>query len=81
MNSGNSKTYDSHRLLHNFLDKINLKIKDKYVALSNLSICYTWKNKKTSCKNNTFKISAPTWNEVFELPNGSYSVSEYLYLF
>ena len=48
MNSGNSKTYGSHRLLHNFLDKINLKIKDKYVASSNLSICYTWKNIKKS---------------------------------
>ena len=67
MNSENSKTSDPHRLLLYLLDKINLKSSDKYVALSNLSIYYTWKNK--------FKISAPTWNEEFELPDGSYSVS------
>ena len=48
---------------------------DKYVALSNLSIYYTWKNIKTLCKGNKFKTSAPTWNEKFELPDGSYSVS------
>ena len=48
----------------------------KYVALSNLRICYTWKNIKKSYKTNKFKISAPTWNEEFELPNGSYSVSD-----
>ena len=48
---------------------------DEYVALSNLSIYYTWKNIKKSNKNNNFKISAPTWNEKFELPDGSYSVS------
>ena len=35
---------------------------------------YTWKNIKKSCKNNKFKISAPTWNEKFDLPDGSYSV-------
>ena len=40
MNSGNSKTSDSHRLLLNILDKINLKRRDKYVPLSNLSIYY-----------------------------------------
>ena len=44
MNSGNSKTSDPHRLLLNLLDKINIKRSDKYVALSNLSIYYTWKN-------------------------------------
>ena len=46
MNSGNSKTSDPHRLLLKLLDKINLKRSDKYVALSNLSIYYKWKNKK-----------------------------------
>ena len=44
MNSGNSKTTNPHRLLLNISDKINLKRKDKYIALSNLSICYTWEN-------------------------------------
>ena len=70
MNSGNSKTYESHRLLLNLKDKIHLKRKDKYIALSNLSIYYTWKNIKKSQKKNKFKISAPTWNEELELPDG-----------
>ena len=47
---------------------------DKYPVLSNLSICYTSKDIKKSYENNKFKISAPTWNDEFELPNGSYSV-------
>ena len=46
------------------------------IALSNLSIYYTWKNIKSSYNNNKFKISAPTWNDKFELPDGSYSVSD-----
>ena len=47
MNSGNSKTYNAGRLLLNRSDKINLKRSNKYVALSNLSIYFTWKNKNT----------------------------------
>ena len=74
MNSENSKTSDAHRLLLNLSDKINLKRSDKYVYLSNLSIYYTWKNIKKSYKNNKFKILTPTWNEKFELPDGSYSI-------
>ena len=73
-NSKNSKTSDPHRLLINLADKLNLKKNDKYVALSNLSIYYAWRNIKKSYENNKFKISAPTWDEEFELPNGSYSV-------
>ena len=65
MNSKNSGTYNSHRILPNPADKINLKLNDKYVALSNLSIYYAWKNIKKSYKNNKFKISVPTWNEEF----------------
>ena len=76
MTSKNSKTSDRHRLLLNLTGKIDLKRKDKNIALSNLSIYYTWKNIKKSYKNNKFKISAPTWNEEFELPDGSYSVSD-----
>ena len=64
MNSRNSKTSDPDRLLLNLTDKINCRRKDEYIALSNLSIYYTWKNNK-------FKISALTWNEEFELPDGS----------
>ena len=69
IDSENSKTSDPHRLL-NLSDKTNLKGSDKYVALSNLSIYYTWKNIKKYYKNNKFKMSAPTCNEEFELPVG-----------
>ena len=62
MNSENSKTSDPQRLLLNLRDKTNLKRSDKHVALSNLSIYYTWKNKEKSYKNNKFKISDPTRN-------------------
>ena len=60
MNSENSKTSDPYRLLLNLTEKIDLRRKDQYIALSNLSIYYTWKNMKKSYKNNKFKISAPT---------------------
>ena len=76
MNSGNSKISDPQRLLLNLSDKVTLKRSDQYVALSDLSIYYTWKKKKNSFKNNTFNISDPTWNEVFELLDGLYSVSD-----
>ena len=76
MNSKNSKTSDLHRPLLNLTDKKDLKRKDKYIALLNLSIYYTYKNIKKSCKNNKPKILAPTWNEEFELPDGSYSISD-----
>ena len=76
MNSENSKTFDSHRLLLNLTDKVKLKRSDNYVALSNLSIYCTWKNIKKPYKNNKFKISTPTKNEEFELPDGSYFVSD-----
>ena len=56
-------------------DKLDLRTGQKTVALSNLSIYYTWKNVKSSYNNNKFKISAATWSEEFELPDGSYSVS------
>ena len=70
-NSKDSKTFDPHRLLFILTDKIILKRSDKCVALSNLSICYIWKNIKKSYKNNKFKISAPTWNEELELRDRS----------
>ena len=83
-NSENSGTSDPHRLLLNLPDKTNLKKSDKYVASSNLSIYYTWKNIKKSYKNNKFKISALTMNEEFELLDGSYStldIQEYFEYF
>ena len=66
MNSENIKTSDLHRLSLNLADKINLSRSDKYVALWNLTIYYTWKNIKKSYKNNISKISAPTWNEEYK---------------
>ena len=76
MNSKNSETSDPRRLLLILTDKINLKRSDKYVALSNLSAYYTWKNVKNSYKNNRFKMSASTCNGELELHDGSYSVSD-----
>ena len=76
MNSRNSKTLDHHRLLLNFLIKINLQRRNRYIALSNLIIYYTWKNIKKWYKNNKFKISTPTRNEEFELTGEPYSVSD-----
>ena len=75
MNSENSKTSKSHVLNLKLTDKLDLRIGEKVIALSNLSIYYTWKKIKSSCNNNKFKISAPTWNDEFELPDGSLSVS------
>ena len=60
----------------NLLDKINLKRSQEYVALSDLNFYYTWKDMEKTYKNNKFKLSAQTWNEKFELPDGSYSVSD-----
>ena len=75
MNFKNSKASNPHRLLLNLSEKINLKRKDKYVALSHLSIYYTWKIKKVIKKKKKIKMSAPTSNEEFELPDG-YFVSK-----
>ena len=75
-NFENSKTSDPHRLLLSLLDKTNLKRSDKYFTLSNLSIYYLRKKIKNLYKRNKLKISVPTWNEEFELPDGSYSVSD-----
>ena len=56
--------------------KRNLKNPNKNIALGNLSICYTWKNINSAYNNNKFKISVPTWNDTFDLSNGSYSIEE-----
>ena len=76
MNSKNSKTSKEHILALKLTNKLDLRIGEKTIALSNLSIYYTWKNIKSSYNNNKFKISAPTWNDKFELPDGLYSVSD-----
>ena len=76
MNSENSRTPKPHILILKLTNKLDLRIGKKVIALSNLSIYYTWKNIKSSYNNNKFKISAPIWNDEFELPDGSYSISD-----
>ena len=76
MNSENSKTPKPHVLILKLTNKLDLRIGKKVIALSNLSIYYTWKNIKNSYNCNQFKISAPTWNDEFELPDGSYSITD-----
>ena len=76
MNTENSKTNEPHRFKLDLPDKLNLKNPNKNMALANLSIYYTWKNIKSEYNNNKFKISAPTWNDTFDLPDGSYSIAD-----
>ena len=76
MNIENSKTSKPHVLTLKLTSKLDLRFREKVIALSNLSIYYTWKNIKSTYNNNKFKISAPTWKDKFELSDGSYSVSD-----
>ena len=76
MNTLNSKTNESNKFVYQFTHKLNLKNPNKTMALANLSIYYTCKNIKSEYNNNKFKISAPTWNNQFSLPDESYSVSD-----
>ena len=61
MNTANIKTKHSNKFAYNFIDK--------------LSIYYTWKIIKSDYNNNKFKISAPTWNDTFDVLDGSYSIA------
>ena len=81
MNTENSKTNEPHRFKLDLTDKLNLKNPNKNMALANFSIYYTWKNIKSEYKNNKFKISAPTWNVNFDLPDGSYSIADIQHYF
>ena len=76
MNSENSKTSEPHVLILKLTDNLDLRRGKKIIALPNLSIYYTWKNIKSPYNNNKFKISTPTWNDKFELPDELYSVSD-----
>ena len=76
MNSENSKSSEPHRFTLDLTGKLNLKDPKKSMALANLNIYYTWKNIKSEYNNNKFKISAPTWNDTFNLPDGSCSISD-----
>ena len=76
MNAENSRTSEYHVLVLKLFEKLDLRRGQKSVALSNLSIYYTWKNIKSSYNNKNFKISATTWSDEIELPDGSYSISD-----
>ena len=76
MNSKNSKTSKPYKFKYDLIDKLDLRNPNKNMALANLSIYFTWKNVKSTYNNNKFKISAPTWNETFDLPDGLYNISE-----
>ena len=76
VNRKNSKTSDPYRFRLDLTDKLNLKDPKKNIALANLSIYYTRKNIKSEYNNNKFKMSAPTWKDTFNLPDGSYSISD-----
>ena len=76
MNSKNNKTNQPYKFKYDLIDKLDLKNPNKNMALVNLSIYYTWKNVKSTYNNNKLKISAPTLNETFDLPDESYSISE-----
>ena len=71
MSSEKSKTSEPHILKLKLTDKLDLRLDKKVIALSNVSMYYTWNNIKSSYNNNKFKISTPTWNEEFTLPDGS----------
>ena len=71
MNTEYSKTNEPPRNRLTLTDKLNLKDLNKNMALANLSIYYTWKDIKSAYNNNKFKMSAPTWNYEFDMPDGS----------
>ena len=76
MNSKNSKTNELNRFKYDLINKLDFKNPNKNMPLPYLSIYYIWKNVKSTYNNNKFKISAPTWNKTFDLPDGSYNISE-----
>ena len=76
MNTVNSKTNEQHKFVPSLSQRLDLKSSNEYVALQTLSIYYTQKNIRKHYKNSKLKIIAPTWNEEFELPDGSYFVSD-----
>ena len=76
MNSENSKTSNPNVLTLKLVNKLDLRFGEKVITLLNLNIYYTQKNIKSLYNNNKFKMSASTWNDEFELPDGSYSISD-----
>ena len=67
-------TSETHILILKLTERLDLRRGEKIIALSNLSVYYTWKNIKSSYNNNKFKIFASTCHDKFELSDGSYSI-------
>ena len=76
MNTENSKASEPHRFKLDLTGKFNLKNPKKNIALTNLSIYYTWKNINSEYNNNKSKTSVPTWKGTFDLIHGSYSIDD-----
>ena len=76
MNTEKSKMNKSHKFVFNLSQRLDLRSSNKHVTLQNLSIYYTWNNIRKQYKNNKRKIIAPTQNDGFDFPDGSYSVSD-----
>ena len=76
MKSDNSKTSEAYRFRLDLTDKLDLKDSKKNMALASLSIYYRWRNIKSEYNNNKFKISTPTLNDTFDLPDVSYSIAD-----
>ena len=76
MNTENNKTNEPHKFVLNLSQRLYLRSSDNHAAIQNLSVYYTWKNIRNQYKNDKLKITSPTWNDEFELPDGSYSVSD-----
>ena len=74
MNTENSKTNEPHKFRLTLADRLNLKDSNKNMVLANLSFYYIWKNIKSAYNNNKYTMSAPTWNDEFNLPDESYSI-------
>ena len=70
---------EPNKFVLNLSQGLYLRSSNKHVVLQNFSVCYTKANIRQQCKNNKLKIIAPTWNGDFELPDGSYSVSDIQY--
>ena len=76
MNTENSKTNEPHRFKFPLVDKLDLKDSNRNMTLANLSIYYTQKNIKSLYNNNKFKNSPPSWNDEFDLPDGTFSIAD-----
>ena len=75
LNTKKSITNEPHKFILNLSQILDLQSSNKHVALQNLYIYYTWKNVRKQYNNNKLKIRVPTWNDEYEFPDGSYSVS------